>query len=164
MTTVKQQTAARENIKKAQHKWQSMSHHEHVLAQPQGRHRAKPGTKGEGQYYRVVVRPKKEFVTFRVHDVGKKGHIERLAGKRPNGSWDTHTWLISKNDAHIENDHLIPETKDAEEVLSKFSTTPKHLKADIFEAKDRKNVPEKEKPTPAQRRAQRENIKKAKEK
>ena len=35
-----------------------MSPTEHARAQPEGRARAKPGTKGEGKYYRIVVRPK----------------------------------------------------------------------------------------------------------
>lgn len=129
--------------------------------QPSGRIRAKPGTKGEGDYYRIVVRPKGQFVTFRNHDIGQKGHIQRLAGKRSNGSWDTQTWLVSKEDAHIESDKLVPDTEDARELLEKLGSEPKHIKADIFEAKDRPNIPESEKPTEAQKRAQRENIRKA---
>jgi hypothetical protein len=39
----------------------------------------------------------------------------------------------------------------------------KHIKADIFEGHPRKNVPEREKPTAAQKLAQRENIRKAQE-
>ena len=36
-----------------------------------------------------------------------------------------------------------------------------HVKADMFEAKPRPNVPEKDKPTEAQKKARKENIKKA---
>jgi hypothetical protein len=161
MATEKQRAAARKNIRKAQAAWQSMSHREHARAQPEGRKRAKPGTKGEGHYYRVGVRPKKEFVTFRTQDVGEPGHVQRLAGKRQSGSWDTVTWLISKEDAHVENGKLIPDTADARDVLEKLGSTPRHVKGDIFEAKPRPNVPEREKPTPAQQRARRANIKKA---
>jgi len=39
----------------------------------------------------------------------------------------------------------------------------KHVKADIFKAHPRKNIPERKKPTAAQKRAQRENIHKAQE-
>jgi len=117
--------------------------------------------KGEGDYYRIVVRPKEEFTTFRYHDVGEKGHIQRLAGKRSNGSWDTQVWLISKDDAHLEGDTLVPDTDDARKVIDALGTRPRHIEGDIFNAKDRPNVPESKKPTEAQQRARLENIKKA---
>lgn len=161
MVNLKQTKAAKKNIKKAQEKWKSMTKRQHSLAQPQGRTRAKPGTKGEGSYFRIVVRPKEEFVTFRYHDIGEKGHIQRLAGKRQSGSWDNQAWLISKVDAHIEGDRLVPDTQDAREILSVLGSKPKHVKGDIFEAKDRPNIPEYAKPTAKQRRARMENIEKA---
>src|SRR5512135_3777432 len=113
MPTTKQKEAARKNIKKAQQRWQEMTPRQHSLAQPEGRMRAKPGTKGEGDYYRIVVRPKEEFSTFRYHDIGQKGHLQRLAGKRSSGSWDTQAWLISKEDAHLSGDTLVPDTNEA---------------------------------------------------
>ena len=161
MATEKQREAARKNIKKAQEKWQEMSSRQHSLAQPEGKARAKPGTKGEGDYYRIVVRDKEQFTTFRYHDIGEGGHVQRLAGKRSSGSWDTQAWLISKEDAHISGDRLIPDTADARKVLEALGSKPKHVKGDIFEAQDRPNVPEREKPTGAQQRARRENIQKA---
>lgn len=161
MATTKQKTAARENIKKAQQKWQGMTSRQHALAQPEGRMRAKPGTKGEGDYFRIVVRPKEEFTTFRYHDVGEKGHLQRLAGKRSSGSWDTQSWLISKNDAHLDGDTLVADSEDARKLLSTLGSKPRRIKGDVFEAKDRPNVPERKKPTEAQRKAWMANIKKA---
>jgi hypothetical protein len=161
MATAKQKKAAKENIKKAQRRWQEMTPREHALAQPEGRKRAKPGMKGEGDYFRIVLRPKEEFATFRFHDVGEKGHILRLAGKRSSGSWDTQAWLIHKADAHLEGDTLVADTADASKLIEALRSKPKHLKGDVFEAKDRANVPEAKKPTAAQRKAWRENIKKA---
>lgn len=161
MATTKQHEAAKRNIKKAQNTWQSMSHGEHARAQPQGRGRKKPGTAGEGEFYRIQVRPKGEFVTFRTQDVGGPGHVERLAGKRASGSWDTQTWLVSKQDAHVEGDRLIPDTADARDLFAKLGSAPMHVKGDVFKAKDRPDIPEGEKPTPAQRRARTENIEKA---
>jgi hypothetical protein len=161
MTTDRQKEAAKENIKKAQQKWQAMTPREHALAQPEGRKRAKQGTKGEGDYFRIVLRPKEEFTTFRYQDVGEKGHILRLAGKRSSGSWDTQVWLISKNDAHMEGDTLVPDTEDAKRLIEALGSKPKYVKGDVFKAKDRPNVPESKKPTQAQQRARLENIKKA---
>ena len=161
MATTKQREVAKTNIKKAQAKWRSMSSRQHSLSQPEGRGRAKPGTKGKGDYYRVVVRDKTEFTTFRNQDVGKAGGLQRLAGKRSSGSWDTQAWLISKDDAHIEGDTLVADSQDAKDLLDKLGSTPKHEKGDILSAKDRPNVPEEEKPTTAQQRAQKQNIKKA---
>lgn len=161
MATQRQREAAKRNVKKAQAAWQAMSPGEHARAQPQGRGRKKPGTTGEGEYYRITVRPKEEFVTFRTQDVGGPGHIERVAGKRPSGSWATQAWLVSKQDAHVEGGQLVPDTADARNLLAKLGSEPVCVKGDVFEAKDRPNVPERAKPTPAQRQARSANIKKA---
>jgi len=161
MATVRQREAAKQNIKKAQARWQAMSSRQRSRAQPEGRTRQKPGSTGMGEYYHIEVRPKGEFVTFRTQDVGKRGHIERVAGKRSSGSWATVKWLIGKEDAHIKNGQLIPDTKGAKQVLKQLGSKPVHVRGDRFKAKPRPNVPERAKPTPAQRRAQQESIKKA---
>lgn len=161
MVSVRQKKAAKKNIKRAQSKWKSMSKTQHARAQPQGRGRKRPGTTGEGKYYRVVVRPKSEFSTFRNHDVGRKGHLQRLAGKRKNGGWDTQAWLISKKDATVKNGVLVGTSSSAKSVLSKLSSKPRKVKGDVFRAGPRKNVPEKSKPTSAMKKAQKKNIKKA---
>jgi len=137
MATKKQIEAAKENIKKAQKAWQEMSHEKKAAAQPEGRDRKDPGEGQEGDYFRIVVRPKSEFTTFRYHDVGDPGHIIRLAGKRRTGTWDTHAWLISKRDAHVEGESLIPDTKDARELFESLASKPKHVEGDIFESKER---------------------------
>lgn len=162
-STKRQKKAARKNIKKAQETWQDMSSRQRSRRQPTGRQRARPGAKGEGDYYRVIVRPKSEFTSFRNHDVGKKGHIQRLTGRRKSGSWATQAWLISKKDATVENGKLVGKTQDAKKLLSRLRTTPKKVRGDIFKAKSRRNVPEKEKPTVAQKKARKQNIKKAQE-
>jgi hypothetical protein len=51
MTTDKQKETAKENIKKAE-----VTPRERAAAQPEGKKRAKPGTKGEGDYFRIAVR------------------------------------------------------------------------------------------------------------
>jgi hypothetical protein len=113
-------------------------------------------------YYHIEVRPKGEFATFRTQDVGKKGGILRVAGKRSSGSWDDQKWLISKKeDAHVENGKLIPDTTDARKLLEGLGSKPVHLTGDRFTAKPRPNVPEGEKPTQAQWKAWQTNIKKA---
>src|SRR5437868_1126311 len=127
MATAKQREAARKNIRKAQAAWQSMSHRQHAQAQPEGRGRKKPGTAGGGDYYHVTVRPKGEFTTFRTQDVGEPGHVQRVAGKRGSGSWDTQKWLISKEDAHVEGGKLLPDTEEAKETLSKLGSKPVHV-------------------------------------
>ena len=141
-----------------------MSKRQHSLAQPEGRGRKRPGTGGGGKFYRIEVRPKGEFVTFRTQDVGESGHLERVAGKRQSGSWDTATWLVSKEDAHKEGDTLVidnPKIKSSLIGKKQIRGSIVHQKGDIFSANPRRNVPEREKPTPAQRRAQKRNIKKA---
>ncbi len=162
MATQKQKTAAKRNIKKAQAAWKGMTKRQHSIAQPQGRARKKPGTTGKGRFYRIEVRPKGEFVTFRVQDVGKKGGLERLAGRRSSGSWDTVTWLVEKEKAHVsKNGQLMIDDPKAKTALKQIRRPIMHKKGDVFTAHPQKNVPESAKPTPAQRRAQRQNIKKA---
>lgn len=161
MTTTKQKEAAKKNIKKAQAKWQNMSRRQHTLSQPTGRKRAKPGSTGEGDYLRIVLRPKEQFITFRNQDVGEPGGLQRLAGKRSSGSWSTQAWLISKDHAHIEDDELVADSQDAKDLLKNLGTKPVHEKGDIFTAKDRPNIAEKDKPTDAQKQARKQNIKKA---
>jgi hypothetical protein len=138
-----------------------MSSRQRAKAQPEGGTRERPGATGQGEYFHVEVRPQSGFATFRTQDVGKKGGIQRVAGKRGSGSWDDQKWLISKQDAHIENNKLVPDTADARKVLERLGSEPQHIRGDRFKAKPRPNVSEKEKPTAAQQRARQENIKKA---
>jgi len=123
--------------------------------------RAKPGARGTGSFFHIQVRPKSEFVAFRNQDVGGRGGVERLAGQRANGSWDTQKWLIGKSQAHLDGDTLVADSVAAEKVLTQLGSTPRHLGGDRFIAKPRQKIPDSEKPTPAMRRAQLANIMKA---
>ena len=123
--------------------------------------RAKPGARGTGGYFHIQVRPRTGFVTFRNQDVGKRGGVERIAGRRANGSWNTQKWLIGKNEAHRTGKRLEADTAAARKVLSQLGSVPRHLGGDRFIAKPRRKIPESEKPTLAMRRAQAANIKKA---
>ena len=125
------------------------------------RKRAKPGSRRGGRFFHIEVRPAREFVRFRVQDIGAPGGVERLAGQRANGSWDTQKWLVEKTHAHVENELLVPDTMAAKKVLASLGSAPIHVRGDRFTAKPRRNIPEAEKPTPAMRRAQMQNIKKA---
>lgn len=125
------------------------------------RKRAKPGTKGGGDYFRIEIRPAEEFKIFRYHDVGRKGHVQRLAGKRATGSWDTQAWLIGKKDAHIEGGKLIPDSKAAEKILNRLGTVPKRVKGDVFSAKEGADVPDKKKPTAPRKKSGKEGAEKA---
>lgn len=160
MATTKQRTAAKRNVKKAQVA-HSMSSRAHARSQPEGPRRSKPGTSGQGEFFHIEVRPREEFKTFRTQDVGRQGGIERVAGKRGSGSWDTQKWMISKEHAHLDDGKLIPDTEDAREVLKELGSSPHHVDGDRFKAEPRPNVPESEKPTPAQERARHRNIQKA---
>ena len=125
------------------------------------RRRAKPGARGTGGFFHIQVRPKSDFVSFRNQDVGGRGGIERIAGRLANGSWDTQKWLIGKTQAHIDGKRLVADSMAAEKVLAQLGSVPRHLVGDRFIAKPRRDIPEGAKPTPAMRRAQAANIKKA---
>ena len=123
--------------------------------------RAKPGSSGQGNYYHIELRDGNDFETFRTQDVGDEGHLQRVAGKRAGGGWSTVKWLVSKEDAHVEDGKLIGDTKDAKDLIKRLRSRPVKIRGDRFEAKPRRNVPERSKPTSAQTRARRQNIKKA---
>lgn len=123
--------------------------------------RAKPGSRSGGQFFHVEVRPARDFVQFRMQDVGGPGGVERLAGRRANGSWDTQKWLIEKSHAHLDNGTLVPDSLEAAKLLKTLGSPPVHVGGDRFKAKPRRDIPEAEKPTPAMRCAQVTNIKKA---
>ena len=161
MATEKRRSAAKRNVKKAQQAWRNMSPRARARAQPEGRGRSKPGTTGEGDFYHIEVRPKRQFTAFRTQDVGRRGGIERVAGKRTSGSWDTQKWLISKQHAHPSRGRLVADTADARKVLEQLGSSPRHIRGDRFKARPRPNVPESAKPTPAQKRARQANIRKA---
>ncbi len=130
-------------------------------ASPRKVRRAKPGASGTGRYFHIQVRPKNEFVTFRNQTLGNHRGIERLAGQRANGSWDTQKWLISKSEAHLDGRKLVADSLAAEKLLAQLGSMPRHLGGDRFVAKPRRDIPEADTPTPAMRRAQLANIKKA---
>lgn len=96
--------------------------------------RAEPGEKGTGDFYRIEIRDSDEFATFRTHDVGDPGGIERIAGQRDDGSWDTQAWLISKNLAEVDGNTLKTSSEDVQEVFDQLGSKPRHVKGDIFRA------------------------------
>ena len=123
--------------------------------------RAKPGSRGSGRFFHIEVRPAGDFVGFRVQDVGAPGGVERVAGRRASGSWDTAKWLVEKTHAHVEDGHLIADSVEAEKLFASLGSPPRHVEGDRFQAAPRRDIPESEKPTPAMRRAQLANIRKA---
>ncbi len=115
--------------------------------------RAKPGASGHGRFFHVELRPPGDFVRFRVQDVGGKGGIERVAGQRASGSWDTQKWLIGKEHAHLEGRALVPDSAEARKLLNSLGSPASHVIGDRFKAKPLRDIPESEKPMPAMRRA-----------
>jgi len=130
-------------------------------AKPGAKTRAKPGTKGGGRFFHIELRPSGQFVSFRVQDVGRPGGVERVAGRRANGTWETAKWLIEKTHAHLADGKMVADSLEAEKLLETLGSAPVHIGGDRFRAKPRRDIPESEKPKPAMRRAQAANIKKA---
>lgn len=123
--------------------------------------RKAPGSGGTGNYYHIELRSGDDFETFRTQDVGDPGHLQRVGGKRAGGGWSTVKWLVSKEDAHVEDGKLVGDTQEAKDLIRKLRSRPVHIRGDRFQAKPRRNVPERSKPTAAQTRARKKNIKKA---
>src|SRR5579862_2752145 len=96
--------------------------------------RARPGAKGGGRFFHIEVRPSRQFAAFRVQDVGKPGGVERVAGLRANGSWDTAKWLVEKTHAHIENGRLVADSIEVARLLKQLGSAPVQVRGDRFHA------------------------------
>lgn len=125
------------------------------------RKRAKPGSRGGGRFFHIEVRPAAQFIAFRVQDIGAPGGVERVAGRRASGTWATAKWLVEKTHAHVEDGRLVSDSPESKKLFNTLGSAPVHVEGDRFRAKPRRDIPEYEKPTPAMRRAQLANIKKA---
>ncbi len=125
------------------------------------RKRAKPGSRGGGRFFHIEVRPSAQFVAFRVQDVGSRGGVERVAGQRADGSWDTAKWLVEKSHAHLEGGRLVADSAEAEKLLKSLGSAPVHAGGDRFRAEPRRDVPKHEEPTRALRQARLANTRKA---
>ena len=119
--------------------------------------RRKPGSTGKGEYYHIEVLPKADFVTFQTQDVGRRGHIQRVAGRRSSGYWSTVKWLIDKDDAHIQDNKLVPDTKDAQAVIEQLGSEPVRMLGDLFKARPRPNFRQETKSTLGRTRSRRES-------
>ena len=123
--------------------------------------RRKPGSTGKGEYYHIEVLPRADFVTFQTQDVGRRGHIQRVAGQRSSGYWSTVKWLIDKDDAHIQDNRLVPDTKDAQAVIEQLGSEPVRMLGDLFKARPRPNFRQESKSMLGQTRSRRESATKA---
>ena len=101
------------------------------------RRRPAPGVTEKGDFFHIEVRPAREFVHFRMQDVGKRGGVERLAGQRADGSWDTQKWLIEKSHAHVAKDELVADSAAAAKVLSSLGSVPVRVRGNRFKARPR---------------------------
>lgn len=102
--------------------------------------RAKPGATDEGKFYHIELRPRSDFRTFRTQDVGGKGGIERVAGKRSDGTWDTQKWLVAKSLAHVSGKRLVPDHEHARALIEQFRSRPVQISGDRFKASPRPPV------------------------
>ena len=66
-----------------------------------------------------------------------------------------------KDPCLVEDRRLVADSAEARKLFASLASQPVLVDGDRFRAKPRRNIPEVEKPTPAMRRAQRTNIKKA---
>jgi hypothetical protein len=61
--------------------------------------------------------------------------------------------------AHAQEDKLVADSPEAKHIFEVVGPA-EHVNGDIFQGHSRRNIPESEKPAPAQRSAQRKNIQK----
>jgi len=78
----------------------------------------------KGKYIRIRVRNPKSFKkgSFRTHDIGRKGHSKRIAGKLKKGQWATQAFLVLKSEKHLVTDFV----KQAKRLTSKKKKRRRH--------------------------------------
>ena len=122
--------------------------------------RKKPGNGGTGEYYHIEVLPRADFVNFQTQSVGRHGHIQRVAGQRSSGYWSTVKWLIDKNDAHVQDNRLVPDTLAAKNVMEQLGSEPVRKLGDLFKARPRPSFREQPESDRTRTRARRAHGKK----
>lgn len=132
MTSDRQHQAVNRNIKKIQTR--PIPAARRRIPAPAGgiKHKRAAVTTVDEHFYRIEIRPKRDFTAFQTEDIGKHGHIQKVVGQRPSGSWATVEWLIGKRDAHIEEGELIPDSNGAMEVMNQLGPKLIHIKGDRF--------------------------------
>lgn len=93
--------------------------------------------------------------------MGRPGGIQRVAGKRGSGSWDTQKWLISKDEAHQVRGRLVGDTANARHVLEELGSEPMHVAGDRFKASPRRTAAQSEKPARTTKQTRRSTTRKA---
>jgi hypothetical protein len=126
---------------------------------PRQKTRQRPRRTGAGEYYHIEVLPRTDFVNFQTQAVGRRGHIQRVAGQRSSGYWSTVKWMIDKSDAHVQDNKLVPDTPAAKNVMEQLGSEPVRKLGDLFKARPRPSFLEQPKPT--HRRVRRENTQKS---
>jgi hypothetical protein len=111
------------------------------------------GSSHKNGFYHIEVRPKSDFSDFHVQDFGRMSGIERIAGKRHDGLWVTHKWLIRKELAHLEGVRLVPDSEQAQRVLEQLGPKLIHVGGDVFRIPRQLTVRETKKPVTTRRRA-----------
>jgi hypothetical protein len=90
---------------------------------------------GKDAFYHIEVRPASDFRQFHTQTFGRMSGIERIAGKRADGLWETREWLIRKELAHVEGACLIPDSEQSRRVLEDLGSKVIHVAGDRFKIK-----------------------------
>lgn len=96
--------------------------------------RKEPGSTGEGRYFHIIVHPQETFTHFCTRDVGRSGHSLLVLGKKKDGRWATHKWLINKKDAYISSaGKLCSSDFKVQQILDYCDGNLVHREKDIFQ-------------------------------
>jgi hypothetical protein len=134
MSTIKSGQRGSIYVKQAQKIWRNMTSDQHNTT-PEGQGRTSQSEhESAGSFFRITVRPKEQYVSFRNYNVDGSSGLIRVAGRKRSGTWDTHAWLLSKDSAHQEDDYLLAETEEARNLFSGFSDYPTRVAGDEYEA------------------------------
>jgi len=79
--------------------------------------------------YQIVLHPRTGFVATRTRTVA--AGIERLDGRRADGSWAVIEWSIAKTLAHNERGELVADDPNAAALLDELGPL-KHVRGDRF--------------------------------
>jgi hypothetical protein len=83
--------------------------------------------------YQIVLHPRTGFVATRTRTVADG--IERLDGRRADGSWEVVEWTIAKTLAHNDKGVLVADEANAAALLEQLGPL-KHVRGDRFKIRE----------------------------
>lgn len=86
----------------------------------------------EGEYFRIIVRPRKKFLTFKSEPISSDGMLQQIHGQLPDKRWSTYAWLVNKQGAKAQEKTLVATTTSVTHLFRALNKKIIHVKDDTY--------------------------------